>query len=79
MCKICKLKTLNEGDTFVFPKNPSVTYMVEGQYPSRKTTTIIRENKLSLPGIEPTGVEDGQTVQCAVPGKYSIRHSFIRN
>ena len=80
--KKCKLKNLKEGDSFRFasPKNKEVkTWVVEGQYPVNRITTVFSEKKGKITADEPIAVSDRHEVVIIKAGKYKISHSIKKH
>lgn len=81
--KTYTLKDLHEGDRFCFAKArrkpQGKPYIVEGQYPLKKVTTVFSEDRIMNKGIEPIAVNDSHQVILMQRGAYSTVHHITKN
>lgn len=80
--KTYTLKDLHEGDRFCFAKArrkpQGKPYIVEGQYPFKKVTTVFSEDRIMNKGIEPIAVNDSHQVILMQRGAYSTMHHITK-
>lgn len=78
-----KLSELKEGDKFCFAKArrkpQGKPYVVEGQYPLKKITTVFSEERITNKGIEPIAVNNSHEVKLLQRSAYSTEHNISRN
>lgn len=77
-----KLSELKEGDKFCFVKArrkpQGKPYIVEGQYPLKKITTVFSEERIMTPGIEPIAVNNTHDVKLLLRAAYNTVHCITR-
>lgn len=74
-----KLRDLKEGDRFRFanPKNKQVqSWVVEGQYPVNRITTVFSEKSGKIKNEEPIAVRDSHEVVILKKNAYGISHQI---